>query len=333
MRRILGAVLAAFLINVFAGWAQTSVDMFYFESRAGLGFNIGEDGTPHIGPSVDYLNLQLAGHLSPTVSYRLRQRFTKPLYSPDYPINATDFLWLDWAPSDNWHFSAGKLPVLLGGYEWDSQPIDVYYWSGFCNYVAEVYAIGLQSFWTPVKDQTISFQATQSPWSRGSWDCFAYNLGWYGSFAPWWKTIWTINYMDDVHGGGMQYVSLGNRFEAGRWAFELDWMDREALHRQQKSFSDYSLIGRLVYDSDRWNIFLKGGYDFNDARNQASDGLDFDFNYPAGLEYIYAGGGMEYFPLGNRNLRVHFFLMTDNIQKALVMQAGLTWRFHLKDNH
>ena len=331
MRRIIETVIAALLINVFAVRAQEPVEMLYFEARAGLGMHLGPDGTPHMGPSVDYLNFHAAGHLSPTVSYRLRQRFTKPLYSPDYPLNGTDFLWLDWAPSDKWHFSAGKLPVLLGGFEWDTQPIDVYYWSGFCNHVAEVYALGIQSFWSPVDGQTISFQATQSPWSRGVWDCYAFNLGWIGSFAPWWKTIWSINQMDDVRGGGMQYISLGNRFETGRWALEMDWMDREALHRKQKTFSDYSLIGRLVYDAGKWNVFLKGGYDFNDAGNNDQAGVSFDYNYPSGLEYSYAGGGAEFFPLGDRKLRIHFFLMTDNLQKALCLQAGLTWRFNLID--
>lgn len=331
MKRILAAVAAALLTNVFVCLAQAPVEMLYFEARAGFGLDFEADGTPHAGPSVDYLNFHAAGHLSPTVSYRLRQRFTKPLYSPDYPLNATDFLWLDWAPSGRWHFSAGKLPVLLGGFEWDTAPIDVYYWSGFCNHVAEVYALGLQAFWTLSKDHTITFQATQSPWSKGTWDCFAYNLGWYGQFAPWWKTIWTVNYMDDVRGGGMQYISLGNRFRAGKWALELDWMDREAFHRSQKSFSDYSIIGRLVYDAEKWNLFLKSGYDFNDGRNADAAGIPFDYNYPSGMEYVYAGGGAEYFPLGNRNLRLHFFLMTDNISKSLCMQTGLTWRFHLID--
>jgi hypothetical protein len=137
--------------------------------------------------------------------------------------------------------------------------------------------------------------------------------------------------MEDVLHGGMQYISLGNRFEAGRMALELDWTDREAIHRQQRSLTDMTFIGRLVYDAGNWNVFLKGGYDVNDALNASPDGVAFDYNYPAGLEYIYAGGGLEYFPLGNRNLRVHFFLMTDNLQKALCTQAGLTWRFHIID--
>ncbi len=124
--------------------------------------------------------------------------------------------------------------------------------------------------------------------------------------------------MEDVLHGGMQYISLGNRFEAGRMALELDWTDREAIHRQQRSLTDMTFIGRLVYDAGNWNVFLKGGYDVNDALNASPDGVAFDYNYPA-------------FPLGNRDLHVHFFLMTDNLQKALCTQAGLTWRFHIID--
>ena len=102
----------------------------------------------------------------------------------------------------------------------------------------------------------------------------------------------------------------------------------------ERNYPEYYSIER--YPAERTAPFCKvdapWGIFSNFGRTPlVIDGVAFDYNYPAGLEYIYAGGGLEYFPLGNRNLRVHFFLMTDNLQKALCTQAGLTWRFHIID--
>ena len=82
-----------------------------------------------------YLNVILSGTIGDKFSYAYRQRLNKAHADQSF-FDATDWLYLNYAPSSNWQFSAGKQVVAIGGYEYDRAPIDLYFCSEFWNNIA-----------------------------------------------------------------------------------------------------------------------------------------------------------------------------------------------------
>ncbi len=91
--------LPAFLTALLAAgslYAQsTHIDEIWVDTRATFHQQTTE-GKYSSQFQGDYLNLHVKGQLTDRLSFRIRQRFTKPV-SADNPFNATDFLWLRWA--------------------------------------------------------------------------------------------------------------------------------------------------------------------------------------------------------------------------------------------
>ena len=316
-------LLIGFLAACSLASAQV-VESVFFETRLS-GRVTGNKATL----SGDHLNLHVKGNITPSLSYTLRQRFTKPLYDPKNPLNATDILRLDWVISPKWSIDIGKLPVFIGGYEWDDTPTDLYFWNDFSNTVPQVYALGGTVYFQPAQEQKLLLQFSHSLLHMGNANVFNASLGWYGHVFPWWKTIWGINWMDDPYHHHMCYVALGNRFEAGPLALELDLMYRRSLKQASAGF-DGDVVARLEYCiGKKWMLFAKGGWDLNDARNVDPDGVPYDLTVAPGTRYLYGGGGVEYFPFANRNLRLHALGWADDRSGLLNLSVGLTFRLHI----
>ena len=190
--------------------AQAQVEYVFFETRVSGRVNGNEASL-----SGDHLNLHVKGKIGRSLTYQLRQRFTKPLYDAKNPLNATDILSLTWDFAPKWIVNAGKLPIFIGGYEWDDTPTNLYYWNDFSNTIAQVYALGGTLMYRPSQKQLIQLQLSSSLLHLGNPNVFNASLGWIGEIAPWWKTIWGINWMDDPYHHHMGHLALGNRFEAG----------------------------------------------------------------------------------------------------------------------
>lgn len=328
MKRAISAILGL-LFTALAAQAQVQVDSAFFDGRASIWAEAGPGGQLDMDLVGEALNLNIWGHLSPSVSYRFRQRFNMPLYDPDNPLNATDWLLLSWKASPRWTFNAGKMPTFIGGYEWDYAPVDLHFWSDFDNSVGQYYALGGAAFYTAAPGQQIQLQVTRSLLSHGQSNIWSAALGWYGSFAPWWKTIWTFTFMDDPYRHRMSYTTLGNRFEAGPLALEVDFMYRRALLPIGGMGPDFTFTGHLWWYLGNFHLFAKGGYDYNDAANIDSNGVPYDLSVAPGTRYAFAGGGVEYFPLGNRDIRIHAVGWWNNRTNLLTLTAGVTFRLYL----
>ena len=50
---------------------------------------------------------------------------------------------------------------------------------------------------------------------------------------------------------------------------------------------------------------------------------------PAGNDYLYGGAGVEFFPLGNDQLRLHAVYFRDNHDRVNNFDVGITWRFNI----
>lgn len=274
----------------------------------------------------DYLNLHIKGQLTDNLSFRIRQRLNRAP-SIENPFNATDFLMLRWQPFTHWAFTAGKQAILLGGYEIDSAPIDVYYYGTYCEHMHQVYAFGLTANYLPAEGQEVILQFCPSPCWGGVADAYSYNLYWNGSFAPFWKTTWSVNFIQDQWYRWMNYIVLGNRFFMGPLALDIDFHNRASFAQKRFFLSDYSIIGKAILTLGKWNLCTKVGYETNATENVDEDGRDYDTILAAGTNYFYAGAGVEYFPLGNDNLRLHAVWFRDNTLNLNHYDMGITWRF------
>ncbi|MBR4827182.1 MAG: hypothetical protein IKZ91_04805 [Bacteroidales bacterium] len=288
----------------------------------------------------DYLNLHIKGQLSDQLTFRVRQRLNKKVEDSN-PFNATDFLWLTWQPAQKWSFTFGKHPIMVGGYEVDSAPIDVYYYGTFTNNLYQYYAFGVSASFHPTDDQTISAQFIPSPISPVTQNAYSYNLYWNGHIQPWWKTIWSYNLVEDELHRKMNWVVLGNKFDMGKLVVDMDFVDRVAFG-QKNPLSDWSVIGKAILTLGKIALCTKVGYERNDASNvdpnwnhewdtlvPASHVGSYDLVLPAGNDYFYYGAGIEYFPLGNDTLRLHLAYFGDNHDKIHNYDFGVTWRFKI----
>ncbi len=305
--------------------AQNKVDRFFLDMRASFHqeTEAGEYRSQMVG---EYLNLHILGHISPKIDYRIRQRLNKKVFDERNMFNATDFMYLNWQATPRWSFLAGKQAVLIGGYEYDAPPIDVYFYSQFCNNLYQGYTFGFSSTYAFAPEQRLVLQVCNSPLSLGFQSVYAYNGAWSGQFFPWWKTIWSVNFVEDVDRRMINYLALGNHFIFGDAIFDLDLLNRSGLTQRRFFLSDYSLISKFIWSVGDWNICAKAGYERNDPANVDAEGRPFDAVIAPGTEYLYAGCGLEWFPLGRDNLRLHAVYYRDNAVHRNNFELGITWR-------
>jgi hypothetical protein len=320
--------LAALLAAVLPGAAQEKVDKLFFDMRTSFHQEVTEG--VYTGQLVgEYLNFHILGHLSPTVNYRVRQRLNKKVFDERNMFNATDMMYINWQATERWSFLFGKHAVLIGGYEYDAVPIDVYFYSKFCNNLYQGFTFGASATYKMAENQNLVGQICNSPLSLGFQNIYAYNLAWCGQFTPWWKTIWSVNFVEDSRKQMINYIALGNHIQSGDILFDLDLMNRAGFGQQRFFLGDISVISKFIWSVGAWNICAKAGYERNDAANVDGNGIPYDLTVAPGTRYTYAGAGVEYFPLGNRDIRIHAVGWWNSGTNAFVFNAGVTFRLYI----
>ena len=320
--------LAALLAAVLPGAAQEKVDKLFFDMRTSFHQEVTEG--VYTGQLVgEYLNFHILGHLSPTVNYRVRQRLNKKVFDERNMFNATDMMYIGWQATSRWSFTFGKHAVLIGGYEYDAVPIDVYFYSKFCNNLYQGFTFGASAAYTYAEDQSVVAQICNSPLSLGFQNVYAYNLAWCGQFAPWWKTLWSVNLVEDSRKRMINYIALGNHIQSGDILFDLDLMNRAGLGQRRFLFSDISVISKFIWSVGDWNLCAKAGYERNDAENVDASGQAYDLVIEPGTTYLYGGCGLEWFPLGREKLRLHAVYYRDSEMHRNNYELGVTWRVNV----
>ena len=316
--------LAAVLVCLSAS-GQAKISSLYTDFRTSF-HQYTDDGVYGSQFRGDYLNLNLLGNISPKLDYRIRQQFGKNVFDERNMFNGTDFLYLNWKATERWSFLFGKHAVLIGGYEFDAAPIDVYYYSQFCNNIYQGFTFGASASYRIAENQNLVAQICNSPLSLGLETVYSYNLGWMGQFARWWKTIWTCNFVEDKDRRMVNYIALGNHMQWGGVLFDLDFMNRSGFTQKRFLLSDYTIISKFIWSVGKWNICAKGGYETNDNANVDAKGIPYDLVIAPDTEYIYYGCGLEWFPLGRDKLRLHAVYYRDNAANRHNFDLGLTWR-------
>lgn len=299
--------------------------------------NQGVDGvhnTAGSGFKVRYFNLRLDGQITSKFSYSWRQRFNRANSFDEFAKN-TDWLTLTYKPTKNWAIQAGKQVLMIGGWEYDRAPMDLYFCSEFWNNV-NCYQLGASvAYTTNEGNDTILFQASQSPYDTTleDVDYYAFGLYWSGSH-DFYTALFSFNLMQYAPGKYDKYIALGNQFKFGDATIQLDLMNR-GPKAKDLLFDNFSIMGEVSYlVADRVNIFAKATYDKVGQSAIAASGLI------PGTELTRVGGGIEYYPMGgqgNRDVRLHAayaynFGTNTNIEngtafgKGSYLTVGLTWR-------
>ena len=278
-----------------------------------------------------YLMLRADGEIIPGLSYSWRQRLNK-MHADRNFFDATDWLYVNYE-TGRWSFEAGKEIVAIGGWEYDRAPMDLFGTSVFWNNIP-CYQLGVTTGYAVAPTDRLYVQATQSPFfTPDDRNIYGYSLRWNGEHS-FYKSIWSANLFEYTRGHYISYLSLGNRFEFGKWAIEADVMNR-ASSGQAYLFKDCSVIGDVAFaPASRWRIHVKMTYDVNHS------GTDADSMVLDGTQLTMAGGGVEFFPLvkDKTDLRLHataYYSWGKNTNEADVMQKntllaniGLTWNMN-----
>ena len=321
----LAAFLAGTLLLAASAAAQPSISQMYFDTRASFHQEVA-DGRYNSQFTGDHFNLNVRGSLTDNLTFRIRQRLNKKVFDERNMFNATDFLYLRWQASPRWAFTVGKNAVLIGGYEFDAVPIDVYYYSNFCNNLYQGFSFGANLEYALAPGQNLVFQVCNSPLSLGFQSIYAYNLAWMGGFAPWWNTIWSVNFVEDEFHRTINYISLGNHMVFGGLAVDFDWMNRAGMG-QRRFFSDYTVISKIIWSVGKWNLCTKAGYESNASYNVDAQGRAYDLAVAPGTKSFYAGCGVEFFPLPDRDrLRLHAVWFRSSTIGIDNFDVGITWR-------
>ena len=305
--------------------AHSGVDSLFLDVRTNFHQQT-ENGVYDSQIRGDHFNVHIHGHIADNLNYRVRHSLRKPVYDPQNMFNATDLLYLNWRASERWSFLVGKYAVLIGGYEYDAAPIDVYFYSKFCNSIDQGFTFGGSATYHFNASQAVVAQVCNSPLARGKAGIYAYNFAWTGQMAPFWHTIWSVNFVEDPGRNFINYISLGNHLVFGDVMIDFDAMNRASFAQDRFLFSDMTLISKFIWSVGDWNICAKAGYEKNDPENLNASGRAYDLVIAPGTEYIYAGCGLEWFPIGRDNLRLHGVYYWDNSVRRYNIELGITWR-------
>jgi hypothetical protein len=279
-----------------------------------------------------YLNIRIDGQLNDKFSYSYRQRLNKEHKDASY-FDATDWIYLKYKANDNWGFSAGKQVVAIGGYEYDRAPIDIYFASEYWNNI-RCYALGVNAIYTfnGGNDQ-LQAQICESPFIQPDEDMYAYNLFWSGRFYEDFETLYSVNMLEYLPGKFINYISLGNKLVSENDVLEFDIMNRD-VEGHSFFFKNYSLNLRYTYNfCDKFKALLMGSHDVNKTEVAG------DYCVLPGTEITRSGLGLEYYPMGNRSLRLHLFyfrMLGDNsnvagtlVDNQNIFSFGVKWNLDL----
>ena len=337
-----------------------TLDNLQLNTRADftVDYHLGHDT---VAPSFDhgfagkYLVIALDGTIgrNKKFSYHLRQRINAPNISfANTFFQGTDWAYLNWNFTDNFFLSAGKQVVAIGGWEYDTNPIDIYYGTEFWNTVC-CYAVGASiNFKDRSGKNHVLFQVCNSPFIEKAMESiYAYNLMWYGDFGVF-KTTYSVNMIQyfplipdpeqlpgepthmikDPNSKFINYIALGNKLQFKGVEMYLDITNRASFEQEHFFGQDITAIFGIGVDiGKKWIVFAKAGYDYNRAQLPNTDVYVYDQYVVPGKKVDFESLGFEFYPLSDRSLRLHLcgsHSCADGLHK-FQGNLGLTWKVNL----
>ncbi len=306
------------------------------ETRADFEANFDADfASTGLGFSGRYLNFNLDGQITPKLRYSYRQRLNVWEQGFVNFFKGTDWAQLTWQAHKNIAISGGKQVLMIGGWEYDLAPIDVFIPSEFWNTIP-CYEMGVSAaFSDNERKHSVCLQVTNSPFAEKALSgMFAYNLCWQVNIG-FFKPSYSFNMVESSKGNFISYIALGNKFEFEKCMLVVDFMNRASFKQKRYFFDDFTLLAEAHYlPNSHWDVFVKGGHDCNHAQPADTEQSDFfDLTVKPGVVYDFAGLGFSYFPLiGKHLVRLHFTTSAGRSagEMAYCLNTGLTWKIRFK---
>lgn len=222
------------------GWTPKKKDAVHLNVLMKGSFNqYGSQGQyAGAGFGMDVLRVHLYGEINSWLSYSFRQR----LNSNSIPQNssnvgaATDYAYLKFKLPANFDFTFGKMWAMMGGWEPEGLPTDIYLYSNFmCNSEAFLTAANLGYTFL---GQNINFQVANAHNQSFEKRYSGYNLENIGSlnnplmYSFMWNgsllsglitTAWSYNLSTEAVNMISQQIATGTRFDFGKWGMDVDY--------------------------------------------------------------------------------------------------------------
>lgn len=260
---------------------------------------------------------------------------TSGLYQIYKPMGGTaannfmDWAYVSFAPG-NFEFSLGKMPMLIGGFEFDEYDFDVHamatsiFWNTFT-----VYQTAFQASWTtPSERTTFSAQISTDQYNHH----LAYGLRWQGEYGPFstnWSAVLARTY-ESYFSGPVQYypiLSFGNRLTLGDFSLTADFISRCGDPDYELADVDgHTLLSTFAYaPSESFNMAFRCAW--NQAKYPAPDAPGsavFDRQ-----DFLTTSLQANWFPVPDDDmLRIQFCAgLMDKDPFAIL---GMTWNFGFK---
>lgn len=261
----------------------------------------GETVDDNTGFKGSFFNVILQGKVSDKWGFDIRHRVNKASLDKSF-FNGTDKALIYYMPSDQWKLQIGKHSIGVGGFDYDTAPIDLYYTGQYC--------IDLSCFeWGASVEYTLKNQKdvfhmemVQSPYRYYNTknNEYGYSLKYTGSHGVV-DMIHSLNFFETEPGKFLNMFILGHRINMGKCCLEADFINKTSLngHLGDCFLKNISLVGKMKYaPDDHWLLSCKCSYDINKTEtNESMSNQDYDYLVPPGTECGRVGGIVEYWPL------------------------------------
>jgi len=278
------------------------------------------------------IRIEAKGKVNDTFSFRWRQRLNRsnsptPDGLDNLPATSIDIAGIGVRVNDVFSMFLGKQPAAYGGFEYDTNPIEIYQYSDMLDNMS-IFLTGATLRFQFTPNHQLQLQAVDSR-SASMSDMYGegyeqskvplvYSVNWNGNFGGVLSTRWSYSVMSQAKGYQSHYVALGNQLKINHFDAFLDVMymregiDREgivsrivgnnALGGHQNDAEYLSLVLKAQYRfNPKWSVFLEGMLD-NEGFSKSNGAIE-KGRYRTAYGYL---AGLEYYPLKNSNL--HFYL-------------------------
>lgn len=227
--------------------AQTITVNTLIESRADATFTTDDNAL-----NIKHVNTSVSANIADKFEFYWRIRNVNWAKGVSF-IDASDFLYIGWKPTDFLRLRAGKGCLYIGGYEYEQGPIDIFYMSDFCSNVAPYKYMGSAD--VLLENDILSFQVGETPFDeKGE----LYSAMWTGSHGHF-NSLWSVNYAHNHNIDNQWLISLGNKVSiCSNLDFFFDWTDR----LDGGLFKDFTIVPKIEYSPATWfRTRLEGSYD------------------------------------------------------------------------
>ncbi len=195
------------------------------------------------------VRLEIKGKIHDKVYFRFRDRYTKVTTpgSRDNLSRSTDMAYIGVQVSPKTQINLGKMSADWGGYEFDYNPIDILEYNDILEY-ADNFLTGASVTHQLNKNHSFGLQVVNSRTANFE-DIYkgvvpegieksklpmAIIGNWRGSFFDGkFETIYSYSYFHEAKNKGMNFVSLGNKFQSNKLTLMYDFKySREGLDRK-----------------------------------------------------------------------------------------------------